>query len=186
MIDGSHFILTAVAWKPRSIRCRVPCAPVQPIAPEDYCISAAMAAIAWISVAAAPIFDGKGIVSGGVVAISDIDHQKRTDSNLHRSDERFRRLIEHSTVGMIIGDFEGGISYANPAILNLLGYTSEEVAAGALRWNELTPAEFADADEKAIRGTSRYRDRNLLPEISSRERRSAASLPGGSHDDSLS
>ena len=122
----------------------------QPIAPEDLLYQRGDGTIAWISVAAAPIFDEKGSLSGGVVAISDIDQQKRTDSNLHRSDERFRRLIEHSTVGMIIGDFQGGISYANPAILNLLGYTSEEAAAGALRWNQLTPPEFAAADEKAI------------------------------------
>ncbi len=122
----------------------------EPVAPEDFLVQRGDGAIAWISVAAAPIFDEKGHVSGAVVAISDIDQQKRTDSNLHRSDERFRRLIEHSTIGMIIGDFQGGISYANPAILNLLGYTSEEVSAGALRWNELTPAEFAVADEKAM------------------------------------
>jgi len=147
----------------------------QPIAPEDLLYQRGDGTIAWISVAAAPIFDEKGHVSGAVVAISDIDQQKRTDSNLHRSDERFRRLIEHSTVGMIIGDFQGGISYANPAILNLLGYTSEEVAAGALRWNQLTPPEFAAADEKAIQelratGTAtsyqkslRAKDGRLLP-----------------------
>lgn len=121
----------------------------EPIAPQDLLYQRGDGTIAWISVAAAPIFDETDQVSGGVVAFSDIDQQKRTDSNLHRSDERFRRLIEHSTVGMIIGDFDGGISYANPAILNLLGYTTEEVAAGGLRWSDLTPGEFAFADEKA-------------------------------------
>jgi PAS domain S-box-containing protein len=147
----------------------------QPIAPEDLLYQRGDGTIAWISIAAAPIFDEKGHVSGAVVAISDIDHQKRTDSNLHRSDERFRRLIEHSTVGMIIGNLQGGITYANPAILNLLGYTPEEVASGALRWNELTPAKFVAADERAIEelramGTAtsyqkslRAKDGRLLP-----------------------
>jgi PAS domain S-box-containing protein len=119
-------------------------------APEDLLFQRGDGTIGWISIAAAPILDDKGLVSGAVVAISDIDQQKRTDSNLHRSDERFRRLIEHSTVGMLIGDLRGGISYANPAILDLLGYTPEEVAAGKLRWNELTPPEFAAADQRAI------------------------------------
>ncbi|MGA7706163.1 MAG: PAS domain S-box protein [Acidobacteriaceae bacterium] len=147
----------------------------QPIAPEDFLYQRGDGTIAWISVAAAPIFDDIGKVSGAVMAISDIDHQKRTDSNLHRSDERFRRLIEHSTVGMIIGDFDGEITYANPAILNQLGYTPEEVAAGALQWSELTPAEFVAADERAIEqlratGTAasyqkslRAKDGRLLP-----------------------
>ncbi|MFZ1942271.1 MAG: PAS domain S-box protein [Acidobacteriaceae bacterium] len=147
----------------------------QPIAPEDFLYQRGDGTIAWISVAAAPIFDDIGKVSGAVMAISDIDHQKRTDSNLHRSDERFRRLIEHSTVGMIIGDFDGEITYANPAILNQLGYTPEEVAAGALQWSELTPAEFVAADERAteqLRATGtaasyqkslRAKDGRLLP-----------------------
>ncbi len=147
----------------------------QAIAPEDLLYQRGDGSIAWISVAAAPIFNERGSVSGGVVAISDIDNQKRTDSNLHRSDERFRRLIEHSTVGMILGDFQGGISYANPAILNLLGYAPEEVASGALRWNQLTPVEYAAADERAIEelracGTAtsyqkslRAKDGRLLP-----------------------
>ncbi|HET9100753.1 MAG TPA: PAS domain S-box protein [Acidobacteriaceae bacterium] len=139
----------------------------QPVAPEDLLYQRGDGAIAWISVAAAPVFDEKGHVSGAVVAISDIDQQKRTDYNLHRSDERFRRLIEHSTVGMIIGDLQGGIAYANPAILNLLGYTSEEVASGALRWDELTPPEFAAADHKAIQelratGTATSYQKSLL------------------------
>lgn len=122
----------------------------QTIAPEDLQYQRGDGTIAWISVAAAPILDDKGHVSGAVVAVSDIDQQKRTDSNLHLSDERFRRLIEHSTVGMLIGDIQGGISYANPALLSLLGYTPEEVSEGKLRWNELTPAEFAAADQRAI------------------------------------
>ena len=150
MIDGSRFILTVGGWRLTNIRCRGRCARLNRWRRKSLLYQRGDGSIAWISVAAAPIFDESGRVSGGVVAISDIDHQKRTDSNLHRSDERFRRLIEHSTVGMIIGDFDGGIAYANPAILNLLGYTAEEVGSGALRWNQLTPAEFAAADEKAI------------------------------------
>ncbi len=139
----------------------------QPVPPQDLLYQRGDGTIAWISVSAAPTFDGKGKVSGGVVAISDIDEQKRTDSNLHRSDERFRRLIEHSTVGMIIEDLDGGITYANSAILNLLGYTPEEVASGALRWNEITPAEFAAADEKPMEelratGTASSYQKSLL------------------------
>jgi len=101
--------------------------------------------------------------------------QKQADSSLHRSDERFRRLIEHSSVGFIIGDLDGGISYANPALLNLLGYSPDEVASGSLRWDTITPPEYADADQKAIEelrasGTAesyqkalRARDGRLIP-----------------------
>ena len=120
------------------------------IPPEDFLYQRGDGSLAWINLAAAPIFSESGAVTGGVVAISDIDTQKRADFNLHRSDERFRRLIEHSTVGMILGDFEGGISYANPAILDLLGYSVEDVIAGRLRWDQLTPPEYAAADREAF------------------------------------
>jgi PAS domain S-box-containing protein len=122
----------------------------QPIPPEDFLYLRGDGSLGWINISAAPILNEQGAVTGGVVAVSDIDHQKRTDFRLNRSDERFRRLIEHSTVGLLIGDFEGHVSYANPAILNLLGYTAEEVAAGALAWDLITPAEHAAADRKAM------------------------------------
>ncbi|MFC6645311.1 ATP-binding protein [Granulicella cerasi] len=71
-------------------------------------------------------------------------------ADLRRSEDRFRRLIELSSVGVNIGDFDGSISYANPALLNLLGYTATDVANGAFRWDALTPPEFAEADRDAL------------------------------------
>ena len=95
--------------------------------------------LAWISLNAAPILDDRGTLLGGVVAISDVDDQRRASEQLRKSEERFRRLIEAASVGLLIGDLKGGISYVNPTLLQLLGYTSEEVADGTLRWSELTP-----------------------------------------------
>ena len=125
-----------------------------PIQPEDFLYQRGDGSKAWISLAAAPIFGEHGEVTGGVVAISDIDQQKRVASDLFRSNERFWRLIENASVGLIIGDFDGGISYANPAILQLLGYTAEEVKSLPVNWRELTPPEYEAADEKAIQELS--------------------------------
>jgi PAS domain S-box-containing protein len=122
----------------------------KPVPPEDYLYQRGDGTRAWVSLAAAPILDEQGQVTGGVAAISDIDQQKRTAADLQRSNERFRRLIEHASVGVIIGDFDGDISYANPTILNLLGYTADEVQSLPLRWDDLTPPEYAAADRKAI------------------------------------
>ena len=68
---------------------------------------------------------------------------------LRNSEERFRRLIENASVGINISDVKGRIFYANPALLRLTGYTAEDVEAGLLRWDELTPAEFAELDNRA-------------------------------------
>ena len=105
---------------------------------------------AWVSIAAAPIFDEHDAVTGGVVAIADVDREQRALDDLRTSDERFRLLLENSTVGVLIGDTVGGISYLNSTMRETLGYSLAEVKAGAVRWDRLTPPEYAVADQHAL------------------------------------
>ncbi len=67
-----------------------------------------------------------------------------------RAGERFRRLTEANPFGTIIGDLHGAITYVNPSFLKALGYSENDVAAGRVRWDNLTPPEFAQADARAI------------------------------------
>ena len=129
---------------PRAMRER------QPIPAEDVLYLRGDKTLAWISLSAAPILDEHGRLLGGVVAVSDVDSQRQASEQLRKSEERFRRLIEASTIGLLIGNLTGGVSYMNPTLLHLLGYTIEEVANGSVRWSELTPPEFAERDLHAI------------------------------------
>ena len=106
--------------------------------------------LAWVSITAAPTFDEAGQVTGGVVAVNDIDQRKRASDSLRTSEERFRRLIENASVGILIGDRKGGLTYMNPTLLRTLGYEAEDLASGKLRWDRLTPPEYAEADAKAL------------------------------------
>lgn len=63
---------------------------------------------------------------------------------------RFRRLAEANPFGTVIGDLRGRLSYVNPAFLKTLGYSDAEVAAGKVRWDVLTPPEYAEADSRAV------------------------------------
>jgi PAS domain S-box-containing protein len=121
-----------------------------PVPAEDYLYQRGDGSLSWVNLVAAPIFDDRGAVAGGIVAISDIDSQKRADADLRRSNERFRRLLENASIGVIIGDPDGRISYANQVILDLLGYSAEEVETGAVRWNRLSSAEYSDADRSTL------------------------------------
>jgi PAS domain S-box-containing protein len=94
---------------------------------------------------------------------------------LRNSEERFRRLIETASVCINISDIYGHISYGNPSLLRLIGYTSDEVERGLVRWDQLTPPEFAQLDRRATKqllatGTCdpyqkayRARDGRLIP-----------------------
>ena len=61
---------------------------------------------------------------------------------LRRSEERFRRVAEIETVGVIFFDADGRIMDANAAFLRMSGFTREDLEAGRLRWDELTPVEW--------------------------------------------
>lgn len=68
-----------------------------------------------------------------------------------RRDRRFRRVVESNMFGVMFADLDGGISYVNDYILDMLGYDAEDLYEGRLRWDELTASEFADADVEAVR-----------------------------------
>ena len=69
---------------------------------------------------------------------------------LARAAKRFEALVEADPFGMVIGSLDGELSYVNSIFLEMLGYTEEEVSSGKLRWDHLTPAEFAEADARAV------------------------------------
>jgi PAS domain S-box-containing protein len=104
--------------------------------------------IADVEVTAWPVpFGGAGTLQ---VTLVDVTEQKRMQQQLSQTEARFRRLIESSPFGILIGDLAGGLEYCNPALLDMLGFTEEDAAAGRLRWDELTPSEFAASDAAAV------------------------------------
>ncbi|MGI4756844.1 MAG: ATP-binding protein [Janthinobacterium lividum] len=122
----------------------------KPVRSEDYLYQRGDGTQAWIRLSAAPVVDAAGGVTGGVVAVSDVDDEKRSAESLKRSEERFRVLVEQASVGVAIGDLSGGLSYMNPTLLKLLGYSREDLHAGHIRWDKLTPPEFAEMDARAV------------------------------------
>jgi PAS domain S-box-containing protein len=73
----------------------------------------------------------------------------RLYNDLQEREARIRRLVDSNIIGILIWDFQGRILEANQAFLDMVGYTREDLVSGRLRWTELTPAEWRDADEKA-------------------------------------
>jgi PAS domain S-box-containing protein len=69
---------------------------------------------------------------------------------LAQATRRFRSLAEADPFGMVIGGLEGDLRYVNPAFLKTLGYSEAEVSSGQVRWDSLTPPEYAQADAEAV------------------------------------
>jgi len=72
-------------------------------------------------------------------------------ARLRDREVRFRRLFESGVAGVIISDFDGNFKEANDAFLHLLGYTRDEMLAGTLSWEAISPIDrvVADTEERA-------------------------------------
>ncbi|MBS1814452.1 MAG: PAS domain-containing sensor histidine kinase [Acidobacteria bacterium] len=66
------------------------------------------------------------------------------------SERRLRQLMNADPFAFLIGTTGGEVRYMNPALREMLGYSAAEVERGGVRWDKLTPPEFADRDLQAI------------------------------------
>jgi PAS domain S-box-containing protein len=74
----------------------------------------------------------------------------RLFSDLGEREARIRRLVDANIIGVMIWAVDGRIIEANDAFLEMLGYSREDLISGELRRQELTPAEWRDADDQAV------------------------------------
>ena len=82
--------------------------------------------------------------------IADLLESEAHQLELTKAAQRFTRLAEANPFGMVIGDLDGSIHYANPTFLKTLGYSEADVREGKIRWDQLTPPEYSEADMRAV------------------------------------
>src|SRR3954447_22308136 len=90
--------------------------------------------------------------AGFVKIMRDRTAQRRAEEAVRASEDRFRTALQIETVGVIFFDTEGAITEANDAFLRMSDYSREDVAAGLVRWDELTPPEGMPGSQRAAGG----------------------------------
>jgi PAS domain S-box-containing protein len=68
--------------------------------------------------------------------------------DLGNREAKIRRLVDANVLGIFFWDLEGVITGANDALLRMLQYAPEDIAARRLRWNGLTAAEQRERVER--------------------------------------
>lgn len=98
--------------------------------------------IAWLEERAQTTCDpltGKVGITG---LVWDITERKRAEDALREGDARFRAILDIATVGIIFFDLAGRITDANDAFLSMVGFSRDELKAGLVRYDELTPPDW--------------------------------------------
>ncbi len=85
------------------------------------------------------------------VYFRDITDQKQTETALRASESRFRKLFESDLMGIGIPDRFGAFRESNDELLRMTGYTRADQDAGLVRWDTMTPPEYAALDAARIR-----------------------------------
>jgi two-component system, sensor histidine kinase PdtaS len=85
----------------------------------------------------APLLDGQGRVTHLIPSGMDISARLASELALHASEDRFRRVFEGATVGMVLIDAGGRILLANASMAQMFGYNRYELAGLAV--HELVP-----------------------------------------------
>ncbi len=79
----------------------------------------------------------------------DVTEQVEVEERLRETENIFLRLASSNVIGIFIFDGAGRFYYANDAFLEMVGYTHADLKAGALRFDQMTPAEYQHLDDRA-------------------------------------
>ncbi len=96
----------------------------------------------WVSINSQPLIrSGETLPYGVVTTFADITERKRAERALIHSEGNFRALTENANVGILV-HYRGKHVFANPRLLEMLGYTLEEFRRTTLK-DIVHPDEYA-------------------------------------------
>jgi diguanylate cyclase (GGDEF)-like protein/PAS domain S-box-containing protein len=83
--------------------------------------------------------------------LAEVAERTRAEQSLRRSESRLRRLVDSNMIGIFFWNVSGEITEANDAFLRLLGYSSDDLAAGRIKIDRISPPEYRALTEHAVR-----------------------------------
>ena len=73
--------------------------------------------------------------------------------DLAEREAKIRRLVDANIIGIFIWGLQGQIIEANDTFLRMVGYNHGDLAAGRVRWADLTPPQWLDSTAGALEET---------------------------------
>ncbi len=105
--------------------------------------------VAWGLFDSSPLFDDKDRFEGVLFVITDITDHARSKLAQREAELRFSRLFDSGIIGVTIANRDGLYTEANTTFLEMLGYSGDDLQAGALSCTTITPAKWRAVDRSA-------------------------------------
>ncbi|MEW6527953.1 MAG: PAS domain S-box protein [Spirochaetota bacterium] len=86
----------------------------------------------WLRTSKVPLRNQNGEVIGVLGTYEDITSSKQAQQKLRESEERYRNLAESTQDLIALHDMDGNIQYVNQAVINISGYTQEEIIGNSI------------------------------------------------------
>lgn len=97
-----------------------------------------------------PLWDSKGKIVGISATVRDISQRLQNEQAVRQSEERLRQMMENAHVGIAFGDSEGRIIQANRTMMELVGWSQEDLRAGRINCKSICRPEDQEQDRGAM------------------------------------
>lgn len=71
---------------------------------------------------------------------------------LREARDRFARLSDSGIIGILVSDVSGHVFEVNDALLDLVGYSRQEILSGSVAWADLSGPEWRAINARAVEG----------------------------------
>ncbi|MEH2042663.1 PAS domain-containing protein [Nostoc sp.] len=105
--------------------------------------------IHWIAAKGRVFYDAEGKAVRMMGTTQDITQRKQVENDLRQRETQLRRLVDSNIIGIMFATPDY-ITEANEAFLEMVGYTREELLAGKIHRQHITPPEYHALDRQGL------------------------------------
>jgi len=103
----------------------------------------------WILDNGVPFYTPDGTFTGYIGSCIDITERRTLEQQLLYSELKLRSLVESNILGVVVADVDGRIYETNDRVVQMVGYSIDELLSESFNWQRLIPPDSYGAQAQA-------------------------------------